>query len=471
MNLTFDEYSLWCPGRGVALAPVTGRASGLTLLVGRSGAGASLLLNSVASLFPVGAAVRGTVRPGRAGGGGLRTQGPRVALAPGPEAFAGRAVSEVVGADPDHVLLEETGLARELATATTSLTPEVAALLGVAWLVGHRDLEVAVLDQPLARLHPSHRGSVVAALRRLADRGVLVLWAEHHYEDVVGVADHVLELDPLGASVVTAAAWTPRTVPLPPHAAVARALGLPRAEWFDLAALRSRPEVIGAVPLTAPRITAPGAPLVVAGDASGLGVDLDLEPAESVALLSSAPTVTDLAAAALRLTALRRGSGTVRRTPTLPGGVRVGHLVHRWSRRNAVPTAALTRTLSGIVELDLDRRVDQHSSGERAALLTALLLNAPGASLLTWPDEGLDAGARRRLAQVLASGEHEGVVLCTRDVEFAARAAHRWVVTTEHGTTLQGPAAALAGELGVPPLLVRAGSRAVRAHDVVGEVR
>lgn len=471
MKLSFDEYSLWCPGRGVAVAPVSGEVSGLTLVVGRSGAGASLLLNSLASLFPVGTAVRGSVLPGATSGNRRGSSTPRVVFAPVAEALEGRTVGELIGEYPDHDFLDETGLASRRNVTSFSLTPELRNLLAIAWVLGQTKIDVAVLDQPLARLHPAQRAGVARAVRRLADRGVLVLWAEHHYEEVIEHADLVLELEGHGSVVMAAPQWKPRTVPLPAHAAVARDLELPRAEWFDLSALARRPEVATSVPRTAPRVGEPGDPTLISAQESGLGTDLDLDPSESVALLSAAPIEDDLHAAARRLAALRRPAGTVRPTPSLPGGARVGRVIARWARGNSVPAETVMQTLAGVVSLDLHRRVDQHSSGERSALRTALVLNAPGAALLAWPDQGLDAGARRRLAQVLITGEHGGVVLCTRDVEFAARAAHRWVVTRAGREVVQGPAAALAHDLSVPPLLVRAGSRAVRAHDVTGEMR
>ncbi|MQW77205.1 hypothetical protein GHK92_15130 [Nocardioides sp. dk4132] len=464
MSVQVGGLSVWLPGRGLAVSEVSLEVEGLTLLTGVSGCGTTTVLRAIAGRLPAGALVRGDL-PGR------REPGALVEALPGTE-LPDRAVHELLGSRPDQELVAELGLEDLLETPARSLDASRRAALGVAWVTGHPRAEVALVDQPLSRLHATHRAAVSAALRRLADRGTHVLWAEHVLEDAVALADRVVELVPGGAIASAAQSWMPRTLPAPPQLALARALGLPREEWADLARLGTRREVASASPRTAARRSPVGELLVAAPtDRTGLPHEVRVHHLETLGVVAAAGQEPRALDVARRLAALA-GHGTRLPHPlVLPRGVPVGRIARLWAKRHATTAEGVLALAGRLVSLDPARTTTQHSDGERAALRWALSTLASGPNLLVHPDAGLDAGARRRLAGLLADEPRGTSVLLSRDPELLVRACHRLLVLGPGGQVADGTPVVVADRLPVAPVLRRAGARALRVRDVLGAPR
>jgi ABC-type sulfate/molybdate transport systems ATPase subunit len=54
---------------------------------------------------------------------------------------------------------------------------------------------VALLDEPFRGLEPRHREQVAATLRRMAERGTAVLYADHDVESVRRTADRLFSIE------------------------------------------------------------------------------------------------------------------------------------------------------------------------------------------------------------------------------------------------------------------------------------
>lgn len=482
------DVRVWLPGRGLVLgtptSTITLRVEGLTLLVGRSGSGASTVLAALADTLPPGAVLSGTVTT------------PPVGTLVVPSHLPDALVRDLVGPHPDQILLAALGLSVRLADpreaarfSTRDLDPGTRAALAVAWAVG-RDASLLLADRPLTRLRPEHRAPVVAALRRYADRGTPVLVAEHVLEDVLPVADTVVELARGRAFISPASRWRPRSLPLPPVRAAARVLGIDRQHWDDTSALTSLEDARLAVPGSLSRIDV--------GDAVGnadprdsrLTTPLALHRRETIGVvtrpgLDARAQEARVLDVARRLTAISAGKRVLPYPLLLPAQVKVERLLRAWGRRHRDATPVLDdagRLLIGrgpVAPLRLDglridpaRRTDQHSPGELAALRWALTASLPGARLLVHPDADLDSATRRTLAAHLLTGTTVPHVVISHDPEFLARACHRIVLLgAGEGDDVVGTPALLADHLPVAPSLRRGGLRVLRVRDLVRSTR
>ena len=456
MSIDVNDLSVWLPGRGVVLGPLSFSVAGLTLLTGRSGAGGSTVLRALAGTLPRGALVRGA-RP----------------------ADSGTWIQ----------LVEEVRALDELreATAVTTRIPGQEALL--------------LLDQPLAGLPRRDHQRAVEVIAQAGRGGVSVLWAEHELGTAVPVADQVLELPTTtGAARIEARdtrTWTPRTLPLPPVPALARALGMPQDSWWDPERVAQHPGVAGAVP-RAPR----GAPEPLTGDGSPvrtapaartrLPFDLVLEPGECLGITTTAADLGDAVEVAGRVVALTAGEKAPRRPVHWPHDVPLARLVQAWRRTtgthpDAVAEAATRLGVRGEPHLTLR----QHSRGEQQLLCAALLLASARPEVLVSPEQGLDPAGRRRLARVLSTGAASRgacTVLVSDDPELLARACHRVLVLEGTGShsrsgsdsgpssdagaghrAVLGPPVLTADQWPVPPALRGLGARALRVVDVTGD--
>ena len=54
-----------------------------------------------------------------------------------------------------------------------------------------RDAEVIIMDEPTARLSSDEASALTEAVRRLASRGVTIIFVSHFLDEVLGVADDV----------------------------------------------------------------------------------------------------------------------------------------------------------------------------------------------------------------------------------------------------------------------------------------
>lgn len=486
-TLHLDDLRVWLPGRGQVLgtpdAGLTLSVAGLTLLVGRSGSGASVLLDAVVGRLPSGAAVTGSIRVGS------RRRTVKV-----PAFLPDALVREVTGSRRDAhsydahsydtqvfdaQLVGEAGIAGGGPGRPLPLDASSRRVLAVAWAVARRP-DLLLADQPLAGLRPEHRAPVAAALRRCADRGADVLVAEHVLEDLLPLADTVVELARGQALACAAATWAPRTLPLPPVPAAARALGLPQQRWLDPAALAEVESARLAVPRQA-MLRHRGVGDVVAStspERSRLGAPLDLHRHETIGVIAARGGEARALDVARRLTALANGRHTLPHPLVLPPGVTVAKLLRAWARRHRDASPVLDRPLltAMAVPLDAARRTDAHSTGEAAALRYAMATSRPGAQLLVHVDAGLDAQTRRLLAAELHDAAPAPRIVVSHDVEFLVRACHRLVVLDADGGDQVGTPALLAHTAGALPALRRAGLRVHRVSDLVpahseGELR
>ncbi|MGF2948678.1 thiol reductant ABC exporter subunit CydC [Microbacterium alcoholitolerans] len=180
-----DELSVRYDGRArPALRALTAEVSGITAITGPSGAGKSTLLGALAGVLPADAEISGTIS-------GIESDA--VAWAPqAPRAFAQtpRAELAVYGAGVEA--LDELGLADRADAAVAELSPGELRRLAVARALARVDAGAGllVLDEPTAHLDPVAAQRVRDAVRRRADRCVIVLAS--HEPETLALADRLI---------------------------------------------------------------------------------------------------------------------------------------------------------------------------------------------------------------------------------------------------------------------------------------
>ncbi|MET1074924.1 MAG: ATP-binding cassette domain-containing protein [Umezawaea sp.] len=338
---------------------------------------------------------------------------------------------------------------------------------------------VLVLDEPTSALDPTAAEDVLAAITRLVhDLGVTVLVAEHRMERVAHFADRMLYLTGDGSVI----GGTPREVMAvseiaPPVVELGRLAG-----WSPLplsvrdarrVAHGLRDRLAGltrpvSAPSTAdPVLTARGIVVRYGSLVAVRGLDLDLAPGRIVAVMGrngsgkssllwavqgSGPrqagtvSVRGVDPADLKPRVARGLVGLVPQTPTdllYLDTVRAecGQADRESGSAAGTCRALLDRLAPGIPD---DRHPRDLSEGQRLALVLAVqLAAAPRIVLLDEPTRGLDYGAKRHLAAILAelAGDGRAVVVSTHDVEFVADVADRVVVLAEGEIVADGPTA------------------------------
>ncbi|MFC6152298.1 hypothetical protein [Nocardioides yefusunii] len=467
---------VWLPGRGHVLGEATSGAGidvdlgGVTLLVGRSGSGTSLLLDALAGDLPAGAMVSGSVRtPATAGSG----HGDIVRIPPDLPDVSVRDLWVGPGrAAPDMELLHALGVSVTDTTRTATLPSALRAALALAATLARPDVALLLGDQVLGRLRPEHRAPALAALRRRAQAGTTVVLAEHLLEDALAAADTVVELVRGQAMSNPAATWTPRTLPLPPQYAAARLLALPRPVWGRAGALADVPAASSAAPRSTGRNV--GDVLVRARpEESCLARELEIHHHETIGVVALDRDDARALDVARRVVAIAAGRRVLPHPLTLPDRTQVRALIRVWERRHQLgrrtfDVAALQPLRLQDLVIDPLRCTDQHSSGERAALAWAMGAVVPGPRLLLHPERSLDATSRRALATHLSAGPGTGAphVVISHDPEFLVRACHRLVLLDGDAEEQVGTPALLAPSLPVPPVLRRHGLRVNRVADL-----
>lgn len=202
-----DSISVALGGRPILRAAYVDAVPGaITALVGRSGAGKTTLFNVLV----------GRRRPDV---GQVRWNGERLAR-PSVAALARRGLFYhpdrpwlalyLTFAQHTHLLAgREWRNAAEALGVTAWLDRPVGALSGgelrlteLAFGLALRPL-VALLDEPFRGLEPLHREAVAGALRRFADAGTAVLYADHDVESVRATADRLFSIEAGATRVVT----------------------------------------------------------------------------------------------------------------------------------------------------------------------------------------------------------------------------------------------------------------------------
>lgn len=449
------RLGVWLPSTGQVLRDISIEFSGVTTVVGRSGTGASLLLEAVAGRLPADARLTGTVD----------VPPDRIRVAPG--TLPDRRVSELLGPAADQTLLTALGVDPTSRRPVSELTPSQRHGLAVAATLSHPG-DLVVLDQPLGRLAAEHRGPVVAAIRRRAGDGMAVLWAEHHLEDALDASDQVVELVAGRALVAPTHSWSSRTVAIPPHHAAALVIGIPRAQWAHAEMLSGHPRLREAMPQRRPRSTNTQLVLVEA-TRSTVSVDLGLGPTETVGVVARHQDRERAVAVGRRLAAIANGTSVLPRGLRLPAHAPVGSVVERWARDHGVGVDALLSHC--LVPVNPRRTTDQLSTGEQAALRWAMTVVDSRPTVLVDPEVGLDATSRREMARALHQVERCTVVV-SQDPEFVVRACDVVVVldTDDDGRPDDhaGTPTRMAPRMPVPPVLTRAGARVMRVSDLTG---
>ncbi|MCS7475464.1 ABC transporter ATP-binding protein [Umezawaea endophytica] len=498
--IEFHDVTVTYPGADratLSTVDLTVDEGELCLVAGRTGAGKSTLLGAVNGLVPH---FTGGRLAGRVVVAGLDTREHRprdfaaVVGVVGQDPLAGFVtdtveeelayVMEQLAVPPDVMRkrVEETldllGIAelrnRPLRTLSGGQQQRVA--IGSV-LTAHP--RVLVLDEPTSALDPTAAEDVLAAITRLVhDLGVTVLVAEHRMERVAHFADRMLylvgdgsvlsgtprevmavsEIAPPVVELGRLAGWSP--LPLSVRDARRVAHGLRER----LAGLTRPPTPPGT---GAPVLTARGIVVRYGALVAVRGLDLDLHPGRVVAVMGrngsgkssllwalqgSGPRqagtvdVGGVDPAKLKSRAARGLVGLVPQTPTdlLYLDTVAAECAQADQESESAPgtcRALLDRLAPGIPD---DRHPRDLSEGQRLALVLAVqLAAAPRIVLLDEPTRGLDYGAKRHLASILAelSADGHAVVVSTHDVEFVADIADRVVVLAEGEVVADGPTA------------------------------
>lgn len=463
----------------------------LVLVAGTSGSGKSTLLRAASGLVPhfFGGELAGRVV---VAGRDTRECGPAEVAA----------VASTVFQDPEsQVVMTSVGaeLALPLETrgaagaAASRAVEETALALGIADLLerpmdtlsGGELQRVALgaalvtqprlllLDEPTSQLDPVGGDELISQLRRLNEEwGTSVLLAEQRIERCLAAVDRVVALD-AGRIVCDAPPaefvdWAEERAPelAPPSArmfALAGVRPLPRSVKEARALLRARGFEIDAEAAAAPGAARPGrrfarrrrraGPRALAlenvwvefddGTQAGIaalrGVDLELAPGETVALLgrngAGKSTLLRVAAGVLEPARGRvERAGEVALVLQNPSD----YLLHERTR-DELPPGFVEATLA---ELGLGALADEDprdlSGGERQRLALGIVLagrgiggGAPPAVIaLDEPTRGLDRMQKEQLAATLQrlAGAGAAVLAATHDVEFAAALAERCVL-------------------------------------------
>lgn len=465
MSLLLDEVSVWLPRRGQVFGPATLALDGVVLLVGRNGAGTTTLLRAVAGALTPGARVTGAVElDGVPLAGFTHAELDGIIDSSHLDDLPEQSVAALVrGVDPG--LVGDFGI--DPSARSAQLPSDQRAALRLLRALGGPRRRVVLLDQPLTGLAPRMRETAQAAIRKLADDGVVVLWAEHLIEEALGVADHVVEVlrDQVMAS--TATAWSPRSIPAPPAMALARALDLPRGQWSTWSDGHLASAVGDMLPRHATRRRHDGDLIATAQPAqTGLGTPIELRGGECIGVVSTSGDRHRERDVARRLVAVARGETTLASELALPRAESVDRIVAAWERRHRVDRGTVVAHAEPLARLDPRRSPLEHSSGERTALAWGLALARSGPRLLVGPTDGLDPAGRRHAARCLYDEQLESTVVVSSDIEFMSRACHRFLVLDGEEVVADGTPLAVMEHVPQRPQLVRLGIRALRAGDV-----
>jgi energy-coupling factor transport system ATP-binding protein len=444
------------------------------VLAGGSGSGKSTLLRAAAGLVPH---FHGGTFAGRLCCGGLDTR------EHGPGALA--AVAGTLLQDPETQVLMGTVRAelafplenRGFGAAAVARGVEEAALaLGIAGLLDRSTHElsggelqrvalgaalagrpqVVLLDEPTSQLDPVAGDELLGVLRRVNEEwGTAVVLAEHRLERCLPAADRVVALE---AGAVTFDGG--------PEAFLRRRAETPIARLFALAGREERPVSVKAARRALGLRDATGAPVSGAparrrSRAAALrldrvwferaapvlrGVDLELEPGETVALMgrngAGKSTLLRVAAGLDRPTRGRvTAAGRVALLLQHPGDYFLHDRVDAELGHDGLAAAGLAQLAA--------RHPRDLSGGERQRLALEIVLagEEPAVVCLDEPTRGMDRGHKQRLAErllALAAGG-AAVVVATHDAEFAAAVARRTVLLGDGRPVADAPTTEVLG--------------------------
>jgi len=513
MILSFDRVSYHYPGAETpALDDVSFelQAGEFCLLAGLSGHGKTTLLHAACGLVPHfhGGTFAGTVSlagldtrehgPSHLGGhAGVLFQDPETQLVMSSvraelslalesrgqgNAAVARGVEEVALALGIDALLDRS--THELSGGEKQRVALGAALAGRP--------KVVLLDEPTSQLDPVAGDELIGLLRRLNEEWeTTIVLAEHRLERCLGAADRVISMEAgrvaHDGDPQSFLKWAAQNEP---------SLQTPGAKLFALAGLHPAPTGVKQARGTLrahgllseevdPPNVSPSASAVGeadrAGRARGLrsvlgrresvstalrmkgvwhelrdgpailrGVDLKVEPGESVALMgrngAGKSTLLRHAAGLMEPTRGRvERAGRVALLLQNPGD----YLIHERVAEEASPAALAAVGLAEMAE----RNPKDLSGGERQRLALAIVTGGEGEEAggtpivlaLDEPTRGMDRGAKAELARDLRrrAGQGQAVIVATHDPEFAAACANRAVLLADGRVIADGSAAEL----------------------------
>lgn len=450
--LELHHLSITLPRRGIVLDDVSARIEPgrVTAVVGATGAGTSILLRHLADRAPNGAQSRGRT---------LWKQRPLPPANPhGPLTVADWALP------PLGVATWLRGLTAQVREAAEAIRVEafldqrihqlpldIRARLHLAALRHLPDADLVLADPVATAADGRDRRAIAEQLRRRAERGAVVLWAEHDLDLVWEHADRIIELH--NGRIVydgNPAGWVPVSVPEPTLMTLARAHSLDPAACRDAQSTAQRLADAGHSPgPLPPSPTAPlGDTLHLTQHGLGDGLELTLGTRECLGVVDLDGRAEPIARRLVH--SLPNGSLL---TSHLPAEATVGQIAASWERRHRLPIGSIVATLPRLRGFD---RLLNHGTGDVAQLRAALALG-PGHPLwFPHPQAGLDTRAARNLAAALAAGCPGPRIVTSRDTEFLVRACHRILVVSDGAAVACGSPQAVAPLLPEPPLVAQA---------------
>lgn len=457
--LSIENLDVWLPDRGQVLTDVSidFEPGTVTAIVGRNGAGSTTLLRACATRLPAGSFTRGRLLFGNADLLRGRVQGladhllvctPELL----PAAPVGRVLLEWCGAGRARTLATELGLTDHLDHDASQLPPDLKARVGLALLEAAPNARLVLIDHLGAWLGSQWRPHLLAAIERRRDCGAVVVWADHDLEAVWAIADRVAELDEGHlATIVPTSQWAPRRLPEPVLLGLARILGLPPAECRDTSQFRQAYQGSAiALPFVPAADRRPGEPpttaTIIEAERVGLrGATIEIGADECVGIIcrdGRPGRVARKIATAIQASHL---------PSQLPAHQTPRDLVRSWTARQPV---ARHDPLSNLpIQLSDHRPLGSQGFGVAARIRGALLASSTGAVWAPNTQLGLDAAARRNLADQLATSNLGPRILTSHDTDFLVRACRQIMVVEDDRVVGLGAPAAVIDLLPTRPLV------------------
>ena len=361
-----------------------------------------------------------------------------------------------------RTLLVDFGLELDVTRPLGTFSVAIRQLVAIARAVS-LSRKVLVLDEPTASLDPGEVDAMFAVVRKLAARGMGIVFISHFLDQIYAIADRATVLRNGGLVGTRTLAQTPRK---------------------ELISMMLGRELSDATALTEAEATTPeGAPAVrfkgMALRGSRRPFDLDFHAGEVVGcagLLGSGRTETALAmfgaeagagevevdGRAHRLhrprDAIRLGFGFVpedRKTDGIVGALSVREniilaLQARSGPRKRIRRREQDRIVAELIKAldirtpDAEFPIEQLSGGnQQKALLARWLATNPRLLILDEPTRGIDVGAHAEILKLIARLRDQGMALyvISSELEELAAFAHRVVVMRDRSMigVLQGP--------------------------------
>jgi simple sugar transport system ATP-binding protein len=367
-----------------------------------------------------------------------------------------------------QALLGRLHLQVDVTRLLSSYPVAVQQLVAIARALGMRS-RVLILDEPTSSLDADEVQHLFAALRRLREEGLAILFVTHFLDEVYAIADRITVL----RNGERVGEFTPRE--LPQKALVAAMIG--RELSGDGVRRDAAPAAAAATLLEARGMARRGSLLPVdlavrAGEVLGLAGLLGSGRTELARLLfgldkadagelrvDGRPVRLDHPAHAVRLRLAmcpedRKAEGivadlSVRENIALALQARLGVWRHLSARRQQEIADRYIRAL-GIQSVDAGMPIAQLSGGnQQKALLARWLATQPRLLILDEPTRGIDVGAKREIMEELLALTRDGVAVLfiSSELDEVAQISDRIVVMRERRKAGELPGGSDAGAI------------------------